>query len=662
MCGIAGAFDLRGEREFSRRRLLGMTGALAHRGPDDEQIHVEPGVAMGVRRLSVIDVAGGRQPLCNEDGKIWVAYEWELFNYSDLKPGLLERGHTLKTSCDTEAWVHLYEDYGLNVFDYARGQFAVALWDSKLRTLVLGRDRSGIAPLFYAEADGWLLWGSEIKALLASGLVDPTPDLKGIDYFFNFFSVNTERTCFQNVKSVAPGSFLRIRKDAIQLRQYWDLDFPDAGDERTFSHPAKAAEEFESIVRSAVRRRLTGEMPICCYISGGLDSTTILGIASQENGGPVPALTASLEGAGPNCELDRATESASLIGSPLTTVRMAPRDIAATFPEAVQAAESPLLDTSATCMIRLAHAARRQGFTVTLTGEGADENLAGYFWFKTDLIGRWTTKPANLVFRELLFSSMGGHRHRPHWGALSGVRVAQQYSWETMAQSRELLYTAAMWDRLGAYSAYDEVPLKPDRIRRWHPLNRSLYAAHKVLLAGMLLAAKGDRTLRNGSTEGRFPYLDEDVVDFSRQLPPSYKLRGWTDKWLLRQVARRALPAQIADRPKTMFRANLSWNFLGPDRPAWVDQLLSPESLCATGYFDPTGIGYAREAQHRLGRRSFKRFVLDMGLTAVISTQLWHHLYCGGGLADLPTWTPRRRAVTDELAAVSLLESHESKA
>ncbi len=179
MCGIAGAIDLRAQREFPASRLLAMTGAIAHRGPDDEHIHIEPGLALGARRLSIVDLAGGRQPLCNEDGSIWVTQNGEIFEYPELQQELLARGHTLSTRCDTELWVHLYEDLREGMFARTRGQFAVALWDRKTRTLILGRDRVGICPLHYAEVDGWLLWGSEIKALLASRMIDGTARPQG---------------------------------------------------------------------------------------------------------------------------------------------------------------------------------------------------------------------------------------------------------------------------------------------------------------------------------------------------------------------------------------------------------------------------------------------------------------------------------------------------
>ncbi|HIE95734.1 MAG TPA: asparagine synthase [Planctomycetes bacterium] len=340
-----------------------------------------------------------------------------------------------------------------------------------------------------------------------------------------------------------------------------------------------AAEEFEELLRGAVRRRLVGEMPMCTYISGGLDSTTILGLASQEHDRPLPSFTIGLDHSGPNNERSQAAESASLLGSPLTTVSMSSADIANTYPELIRAAESPVLDTSAACMIKLAHAARKDGNIVALTGEGADELLAGYVWFKAHQVVLQTGRPLNKLARRFLFGTLAGGstKRLPPWEAMNGVRVAQQFTWEIMRHSRESLYSPAMWDSLGDYEAFGELP-QHDRMKRWHPLNQSLYAASRVMLPGMLLSAKGDRPLRNGSTEGRFPFMDERVVDFCTSIDPRLKLKGLTDKRLLRQAAKRILPQQIANRPKTMFRADFSGTFLGDGRPAWVDQLLSPES------------------------------------------------------------------------------------
>jgi asparagine synthase (glutamine-hydrolysing) len=669
MCGIAGAVDLNGTREFPVDRLLAMTGAIAHRGPDDEHYHVEPGVALGARRLSIVDLAGGRQPIPNEDGSIWVAFNGELFEYPELRQELLERGHRLATRCDTESWVHLYEDLGERMFEKARGQFAVSLWDRPNRTVILGRDRVGICPLYYTQVDGWLLWASEIKALLASGMVAARPDPKGIDHLFAFFCTGTTRTFFEGIQSLPPGHFLRIKDGRAQRHQYWDLDFPDDGDERRLADPTPLVDELEDRLRRAVERRLRGDVPVVSYISGGLDSTVVLGLSSRQRGRAVPSFTIGLDRAGPD-ERTAATEAANMLGSPLTVVTMDQSRIAEAFPELVVAAEGPVLDTSCAALMRLATAVHEQGYKVALTGEGADEALAGYIWYKSQKVRNWIgdavgTGLPRLMRSGLLAAVGGGSSRRPPLNAMNGTRPAQQDMYELLSQARNLLFSREMWHKLDGHSPYSDLDLTNQRMAKWHPLNRSLYVGYKVMLAGLLLVSKGDRIAMHSSIETRYPFLDDDVIQFCSEVAPEYKLKGLTEKWLLRQVAARTLPPQIAGRPKTMFRASLAQTFLGAHRPAWVDQLLSSESIKKAGYFDPDLVARERSRQVRYPRVTPRRFVLDLGLTSVVSTQLWHHLFFGGGLCDLPRWdapqfagnrTPTRYKVRDaepdELASV----------
>jgi asparagine synthase (glutamine-hydrolysing) len=561
-----------------------------------------------------------------------------------LREELLARGHRLTTRCDTEAWVHLYEDLGEEMLAKTRGQFAVSLWDRNTRTLILGRDRVGICPLYYTEVDGWLLWGSEVKALLASGMVAARPDVRGIDHLFTFFCAGTSRTFFEGVHSLPPGHYLKIRGGRVTKHMYWDLDFPDAGQERKLDDPTPLVEELQSLLTQAVERRLRSDVPVVTYISGGLDSTVVLGICSRHRGEPIPAFTIGFEGAGPD-ERAHSAEAASILGSPLTTVTMDKSRIGETFPELVRAAEGPVLDTSCAALLRLAQAVHEQGYKVALTGEGADEALAGYIWYKTqklrDTAYKTVGRTIPRLLRNLVARSVAGRRMViPPEQAIGGVRPAQQDLYEMISQSKPVVYSEAMWHRLEGHSPYSDLDITNDRIKRWHPLNQSLYVGYKVMLAGLLMISKGDRIAMNASVETRYPYLDDDVIQFCAEIAPEYKLHGLTEKWILRKVAGRILPRQIANRPKTMFRASLAQTFLGPQRPAWVDQLLSPDSLRATGYFDVASVLHQRSLQTMLPRLTPARFIFDVALTCVVSTQLWHHIYCGGGLCDLPTWKP----------------------
>jgi asparagine synthase (glutamine-hydrolysing) len=651
MCGIAGAVDLTGVRDFSPQRLLAMTGAIAHRGPDDEQFHFEPGVALGVRRLSIIDPAGGRQPVSNEDGSIWVAFNGELFEYPELRRELLAAGHVLTTRCDTEAWVHLYEDYGEAMFEKARGQFAVSLWDRNTSTLILGRDRVGICPLYYAEADGWLLWGSEIRALFASGLVASRADVRGIDHFFTFFGAGTTRTFFEGVKSLPPGHFLKIRDGRATRHRYWELDFPDAGFEQRLENPAPLVDEFEATLRQAVARRLRSDVPVVSYISGGLDSTVVLGLCSQQRAEPIPAFTIGLDRAGPD-ERVHAAEAAAMLGSPLFTRVVDQAEIAAAYPELVLASECPVLDTSCAALLRLAQAVHERGYKVVLTGEGADEALGGYVWYKVQswintVTGRVGRRLPRMLGRLIKLSVTGGGGPFPTEKSIGGARPIQLALYEMISLVKPTIYSAEMREKLADHDPYCDLDISTDRIKRWHPLNQSLYAGYKVMLPGMLLHSKGDRIAMNASVETRYPFLDEDVIAFCARIAPEYKLRGMKEKWILRQVAERILPKKIANRPKTMFRAKMSGTFLGAHRPLWAEQLLSPESLRATGYFDPVEVARQREWQTRMPRITPARAVYDVALACVVTTQLWHHIFCGGGLCELPSWQPpnRRHAV-----------------
>jgi asparagine synthase (glutamine-hydrolysing) len=383
MCGIVGAFDLRSRRSFDPRRLARMAAGVRHRGPDDGFAWSEPGVAMATRRLAAVDVAGGRQPLSDAGGQVWASYNGELFNHGELRRELEARGHRLRTRCDAEIWPSLYLDAGEGAFERARGQFAVALWSRPRRTLLLGRDRFGICPLYYAEADGWLLWASEIKALFASGLVRPEADEAGIDHLFSLFAAGTRTTCFRGVRSLWPGHYLRAKGGELSHHRYWDLDFPAQGEERRVANPERLVEEVQACLEGAVARRFSSDGPVATYLSGGLDSTLLLGLAAKARGGaPLTSFTIRLdESLGPG-EHRRAEESAARLGARLETLAPSPAEIVAALPRAVEAAEGPIMDTANACLLLLAERVSRAGFKVALTGEGADEAMGGYVWHK----------------------------------------------------------------------------------------------------------------------------------------------------------------------------------------------------------------------------------------------------------------------------------------
>lgn len=641
MCGIAGAIDLQADRVFDSARLACMARALHHRGPDGTRAYAAPGIALTTARLSVVGGVTGLQPYWDEATGICVSVNGELFNHHGLRSELLAQGHAVATGADTLVWPALYRQYGVDALLRAHGQFAVALWDRSNATLLLARDRVGICPLYYAEVDGWLLWASEAKALLASGLIEPRADRQGIDHFFTLFAQAQQRTCFEGISSLGAGEYLRVRRGSITRRRYFELEFPDRSediDSPSAADEARVVDRATDLLRTAVRRRLAADVPVASYLSGGLDSTLMLGLAATETRGAIEAFTLGLHGAGP-AEQSVAAETAQALGVQHRVVHVCGADILATLPRAVLAAESPIVDMANPCALLLAERVAGSGFKATLTGEGADEALAGYVWYRIGALSeradRWFPGLPALLRRGLGPLLAPGTSPLGN-GPLAGLRPSQFDAYEAMNRAKQLFYSAQMQSAAEGNDPFAELQADVERISAWHPRNQDLYLDYRVMLAGHLLIGKGDRVAMHNALELRFPYLDEEFVQFCAALPVHYKLRGMNGKWLLRQVAKRVLPGPLSQRPKGMFKAK-SLCALGP-LPSYCEQLLSPESLRKTGYFCPRKLQHERRLQRWLPALAPRRYVADAAFSAVVTTQLWHHLYLGGGLCELPTF------------------------
>jgi asparagine synthase (glutamine-hydrolysing) len=397
------------------------------------------------------------------------------------------------------------------------------------------------------------------------------------------------------------------------------------------------------VFERAVSIRLRGDVPVAGYLSGGVDSTSVMSAARRTLGRALPSFTIRIASAGLD-ETDRALLAARRLGAAPTIVECDATTIRRLYPKLIVAAEAPVVDTSCAALYRQAQIVRQHGFKVVLTGEGADEAFAGYPWLK-----------AGKALGLLDFGAMRTSNLLRHLGAVVNGRGAQ---WPRMLRfqeqvggpnglldfyyliclTRRMFYSPGMLEQLGEFSAFDDLKLDAGRIARFHPLNRALYLGYKTMLPGLLMSQKGDRPAMHNSVETRHPFLDETVIEFCARLPPSLKLRRLRgDKHLLRRYARQMLPPAIADRPKSMFRAPFADTFF-TSRPEYVDALLSESSLRATGYFDPARVRHFRTVYKSIRLNPLKRLLVDMGLTGVIATQLWHHTFLGGGLCELPTW------------------------
>ena len=646
MCGIAGAIDLDGQGAISFDVLQAMADSLTHRGPDEEGFLQQDGVSLASRRLSIVGLFDGKQPISNEDNSVFVVFNGELFDHRKIRAQLEGRGHTFRTQCDTEVIPHLWEEYGEGMFDHLEGQFAFALYDNRQKRVILARDKIGICPLHWSQQQHRLLFASEIKGLLASGLIPVRADPHGINHLFTFFSMPGPVTCFEGVSSLLPGHYLDIRLNgdsaSIRDRIHWEIDFPDAGQEENGLSKKQLVDEFERVMLEAVEKRLRADVPVVSYLSGGVDSSIVVAMASKIRGTPIPTYTIRIE----TPELDETTEAAVVadyLGCKTRVADCRNQDIMQTYPRLVGAAESPVIDTSCAALLLLAEDVNRTGIKVALTGEGSDEWLAGYPWFKIHKLLSYLDFIPGVRLSEVArrgFLMLSGTPSYPrHVVKRTRDIVGGHNGWLDiygMVSSTKLrFFSESMHEVMTQSSPYADLQLNENRLRKWHPLNRSLYLGARAHLPGLLLNGKGDRVAMHSSVETRYPFLDEQVVSFLTKIHPRWKLAGFRDKYILRLLSERWLPKSIAWRRKAMFRAPLD-SFHEENPPKFVDDLLSRESLRKTGYFDVESVLHWRQAFHKMRRGSTQRYSVEMGLAGVLSTQLWHHMFIDSCLADLP--------------------------
>ncbi len=623
-------------------------------GPDEEGFFHRPGIGLASRRLSIVGLADGQQPISNEDGSISVVFNGEFFDFPEQRRALEGRGHHFRTHCDTELLPHLYEDYGADMPVHLRGQFAFCLYDENKGELLLARDRFGICPLYWArqrDAGGeWLLFASEIKVLLASGMVPAKPDPQGINHLFTFFALPGPATCFEGIQLLTPGHCLRVSpwgnrgRDPVIERTYWEIDFPDRGSEDPGGDREKLVEGFERVLMGAVERRLRADVPVVSYLSGGVDSSIVVAMASHIRKSPIPCFTIQIKDPAFD-EVNEARVVADHIGADPYVVPCGPQDVLNNYPRLIWSAEGPVIDTSCTALLMLAGEVHRQGFKVALTGEGSDEWLAGYPWYKVhklfnavDIIpGLPISRIARKAYLYAMRSPTISWDYLRRQENLLGGKNAWLDIYGLIGLSKLRFFNPDLLQTVNKRLPYEDLNLNFERMRKWHPLNRSLYVGARVHLPGLLLNAKGDRVAMHSSVETRYPFLDEEVFEFLARLHPRLKMKGMRDKYLLRLVSERWLPKSIAWRRKAMFRAPFD-SFHASDTPAFVEQLLSPESLRKTGYFNAEAITQARQSFRSLMRGSPQRAWVEMGLVGIIATQLWYHLFIDNSLCELPSW------------------------
>jgi asparagine synthase (glutamine-hydrolysing) len=602
MCGIAGYLDLRGTAPPSQDLLRQMLAMIRHRGPDQFGIYVDDAIGMANARLSIVDLASGQQPISTEDERFWIVYNGEIFNHRELRLELEDNGHSFKTNCDTEVFLHLYEQEGPSCLKRLNGQFAVAIWDSVKQELFITRDRLGVRPLFYCLQTGVFVFGSEIKALAVHPVVDLQINPIALDQVFTMWSCVAPETVFRGINQLPAGYYALISREGFAEKCYWQ-PFVDGfdGEPRNLNEAGseeRLVEIFRELLADSTRLRLLADVPVGAYLSGGLDSSIIAALIRRHATGRIDTFSiAFTDSAYDESEAQR--RMARHLGTDHQVLEASHQDIGEVFPAVVWHCETPLLRTAPAPMFLLSRLVHRSGYKVVLTGEGADEFLAGYDIFKEAKIRAfWSHRPDSTVRPKLLrrlypdlqnLSKLSPKYLSSFFGDRLTEEGALDYShairWRNTRRTHRFFSSDFAYQiRREARPILDSVQL-PEDFRRWDLLRRAQYLEIVSFLSTYLLSSQGDRVAMAHSVEGRFPFLDPRVVQFAERLPAKFKLRALRDKYLLRKVGLNLLPDEISMRRKKPYRAPIFRCFFHAKTPAYVKDILSETSLRESGLF-----------------------------------------------------------------------------
>ncbi len=614
-----------------------MAAQLRHRGPEADGFWLDSRIGLAHTRLSIIDLEGGAQPIHNERKTVQVVLNGEIFNYVELRSELESRGHRFYTRTDTEVIVHLYEEVGEAFVEQLNGQFAIGLWDTETDRLVLARDRVGVVPLFFAEKEGRLLFASEVKALLPL-LGSPRLDPVALDQIMTFWSPVSPRTAFQGVQELSPGEVLVGENGGRRRLKYWDWTFPASPDEVLSGSEGELAENLRALLLDATRIRLRADVPVAAYLSGGIDSSSLVSLIQQVDTSELRTFSIAFdtEGLDETAYQRLMIEHSEIENSGLICSQ---QDVAQGFPETIRHTEVPILRTAPTPLKLLSKSVRDHGYKVVLTGEGADEVLGGYDLFKEAKVRRFWARQPDSAWRPLLlqrlypYLDLSSVRAQGYVRTFFGIGLDHPESvffahlprWETTAKTKEFFSEDLRAELAG--SALDAMAeAVPQAATQWHPFHRAQYVEAKSLLGGYLLNSQGDRMLMANSVEGRVPFLDHRVVEFSSRLDPRLKMKVLREKHLLKVAMRGFLPPEILDRPKQPYRAPDIQAFFaaGHANARYVDELLSEEVLKKYGYFDPKKVGLLKRKAESAGASSARD---NQAFVGILSTQLWHYLF-----------------------------------
>ena len=559
MCGIAGQISLDGHRPVDAGLIGRMTRVIAHRGPDGAGHHVAGPVGLGHRRLSILDMNTGAQPMCNEDATVWITFNGEIYNYVELRRELRARGHVFKSESDTEVIVHLYEELGEACVTRLKGMFAFAIWDAPRRKLFLARDRVGIKPLYYTRTANSLLFASEIKSLLEDTTVARSFDPRAIDRFLTYYYLPGEDTLFENIHRLAPGHWMTVCDGQVLIRQYWDLDF------RAQARPGRfgdAVEELQQLLDQTVENHLISDVPLGVLLSGGVDSTGMLRYAAEHSSHPIQTFTVGFTGENFADERPYARMAARAFGATHDELTIGAQDFADLLPKYVWHMEEPVCEPPAIALYAISRFARQVSVKVLLSGEGGDEAFGGYNKYGHLLAleamkSLFRSAPGLLRMGMRSVAALGLGQLRK-FIALVDLPLSEHYfscassPYTPFNLQKSSLYQPAFAERLGQPASGQPTRELFKRVQGLPLLHQMLHVDTKTWLPDDLLI-KADKMTMAASVELRVPFLDSDVLEFAASLPAHFKVRGWPPKRVLRAALKDAVPRAIIKRKKVGF-------------------------------------------------------------------------------------------------------------
>ena len=611
MCGITGIVDIEAERPIDERLLRKMNGSLGHRGPDGDGFHLEPGVGFGHRRLSIIDLEGGKQPLYNEDETVVVTFNGEIFNFMEVEAELVRRGHRFRTRSDTEVIVHGWEEWGVECLERFNGMFAFAVWDRKRKTLFVARDRLGVKPLYYAQLpNGHLVFGSELKALLVHPGVQRRIDPRAIEDYFTFSYVPDPKTIYRDVRKLEPGAYLCIRRGDTKVVpvRYWDV--PLMG-ERAPSEPRERwEEELRARLQEAVRKRLVSDVPLGAFLSGGIDSSAVVAMMREIGAGHI--LTCSIGFKEPRYDESmyaRAVAEAKKTDHRAETVEASDYGL---LDKLVGIYDEPYADSSAIPTYRVCQLARRH-VTVALSGDGGDENFIGYRRYRLFANEERVRSRIPSGVRHAMFGTLGRLYPKLDWAprVFRGKTTFQALARDTVGaylhgvsicteEMRTRLFSADFKHSLQGYSSSEVFRECVEGKSFSDPLSLVQYLDFKTYLPGDILT-KVDRASMAHSLEVRTPFLDYEFVEWVSRLPHTVKLHAGEAKYLLKKSLEPLLPREVLYRAKMGFAVPLDTWFRGSLKEHIIETVRGPR-LAQSGIFDARSLGAVAD-EHVSGRR-----------------------------------------------------------